>query len=66
MAEANLGIGWGMYLDENKYHLDLAATYDFNYLWSQSMMRSFVGSTGTFSTSGAPGDMVLHGLNIKA
>lgn len=65
MLEANLGIGWGWCPASKRWHLDIAATYDFNHLWSQNMMRAsndwiFIGS------SGSPGDLSLHGLTLTA
>ena len=65
MAEANLGVGWGRYFYDKTYHLDLSATYDFNYLWSQNMMRYLLGASNAFSSGGASGDLVLHGLDVK-
>ena len=66
MTEADLGIGWGGYLYQKTYHLDFAATYDFNYLWSQNMMRYLVGPNISMPSSGSAGDLMLHGLELKA
>ena len=66
MGEASLGIGWGSYFYQKKYHLDFGATYDFNYLWSQNMMRYLIGVSNPFATGAAPGDLMLHGLDLKA
>ena len=64
MAEASLGLGWGTYLCYSKRHLDVSVTYDFNYLWSQNMLRYIaeINSTGNGSQSG---DLQLYGLTIK-
>lgn len=65
MLEANLGAGWGWCPCSQGWHLDFTATYDFNYLWSQNMMRAlndwtFIGSAGS------PGDLNMHGLTLTA
>lgn len=66
MAEANLGIGWGKYFSKNRYHVDLSATYDFNYLWSQNMIQNQWNESAVYGNNGTPGDMLLHGLDVKA
>ncbi|WP_420422109.1 Lpg1974 family pore-forming outer membrane protein [Simkania sp.] len=65
MLEASLGFRWGHYFGCNAYHLSLAATYDFNYLWSQNMIRQLNDMFIT-GTSAGPGDLFLHGLTITA
>ncbi len=66
MLEANLGVGWGTYFSQKQYHLDLAATYDFNYLWGQNMMRYAAEVNASVIAGGYPNDMFLHGLTVKA
>ncbi len=63
MAEANLGLGWGSYLCNHRYHLDFSATYDFNYLWSQNMLRT-LNDLQIIGTNGAAGDLYLQGLTL--
>jgi hypothetical protein len=63
MAEMGLGLGWGMYLCDNNYHIDFMASYDFKMFWSQNMMRKLMDDTLT-GTSASPGDLYLHGLTI--
>jgi len=65
MVEANLGIGWGRYFCQNCYHIDLSATYDFNYLWSQNMIQNQWNANAVYGNNGTPGDLILHGLDIK-
>jgi hypothetical protein len=65
MAEGNLGIGWGSYFCQNGYHFDLSATYDFNYLWGQNMMKYLVEVNGV-PLSGTADAIFLHGLTAKA
>ncbi|MBS0625814.1 MAG: hypothetical protein JSS32_07180 [Verrucomicrobia bacterium] len=66
MLEANLGIGWGSYFSRNSYHFDFSATYDFNYLWSQNMIRYMLEMNGNVGNAAAPLDLFLHGLTLKA
>jgi hypothetical protein len=65
MLEANLGLGWGMYLAKNRYHIDLSATYDFNYLFSQNMMR-VLNDINLLGSSGNGLDLSLQGLTLSA
>ena len=65
MAECNLGIGWGRYLRQNQYHLDLSATYDFNFLWGQNILKYMVGLNG-FGRGVSPYDLLLYGLTINS
>lgn len=64
MLEADLGIGWGRYFAQNRYHWDLAFSYDFNYLFGQNMMR-YLLDINSIANTGAMGDLYLHGLTIK-
>ena len=65
MFEASLGFRWGHYFGTNAYHLSLATTYDFNYLWSQNMIRQLNDMFIT-GTSAGSGDLFLHGLTVTA
>ena len=64
MAEGNLGFGWGQYLYRNLYHIDLSATYDFNFLWGQNMLKYMVNLNG-FGRGASPYDLLMHGLTIN-
>jgi len=65
MAEMSVGLGWGRYFDNQKYHFDLLATYDFNIMWGQNMMRTVVDTFNQHATS-EPGDLNLQGLTVSA
>lgn len=68
LAETGLGLGWGTYLDNQGYHIDFSARYDFMYMPSQNMMRA-TASGLAYSQVGRPavsGDMYIHGLTINA
>ena len=51
MAELGMGFGWGRYLDNQKYYIDLSARYDFNIFWNQNQIQN-------------GGDLYMHGLTL--
>lgn len=65
VLEANLGLGWSWKFSQDKYLLDLSATYDFSYFWSQNAIRNMLDeySTGAGST---PGDLYFEGITLTA
>ena len=65
MLEANLGLGWGMYVFNNNAHIDLSATYDFNYLWGQNMMGT-LNEINILGNSNNGFDLSLQGLTVSA
>jgi hypothetical protein len=69
MAEMNLGLGWSHCFPPCRCGipvvLDLSATYDFNYLWSQNMMRT-LNDLYIIGTNAASNDLYLHGLTLTA
>ena len=65
-AELELGFGWGSYFDNNKWHIDLAATYGFQLFWDQNMFRNFENffmETKSFSPNG---NLYIHGMTVSA
>jgi hypothetical protein len=64
MAEMNLGLGWLHYFGKC-VALDLSATYDFNYLWGQNMMRN-LNDLNIIGTNAAANNLYLHGLTVSA
>ncbi len=58
VTEAFLGLGWGSYLGNDHFHIDLSAGYDFNAYWNYNMLYSTTGQS--------VGSMYLQGLNIQA
>jgi len=64
MAEANLGLGWGTYLCHSRRHLDVSVTYDFNYLWSQNMLK-YIAEINSIGNGSQSGDLYLYGLTVK-
>jgi len=67
MAGLTAGFGWGSYFDRQNYHFDLLATYDFNVLWSQNMMRHAANLANSASGIAAqPADLHLQGVTVTA
>ncbi|HLB53126.1 MAG TPA: Lpg1974 family pore-forming outer membrane protein [Chlamydiales bacterium] len=58
-STAYLGLGWGYYFSDDRYHLDLAVGYDFNAYWN--FVTDAVRATWLL-----PATLYLQGLNIKA
>jgi hypothetical protein len=65
VLELNLGLGWKRNFFEEKYRIDLSATYDFSFFWEQNMIRQMLDEyyTGAGST---PGNLYYQGLTVTA
>ena len=64
--ELEMGIGWGSYFDNNNWHVDLSAGYNFQVFFDQNAFRRFYQS-GTGTTVDAlsflpNGNLYLQGL----
>ena len=62
-VEMSLGLGWGLYLCNQGYHIDFLANYEFKHFWNENAMRGmldgfFVGTEGNY------GNLFLQGLTI--
>ncbi len=64
MAEMNLGVGWLHYFGKC-VALDLSATYDFNYMWKQNMIRA-LNDLNIIGSNASANDLFLHGLTVTA
>lgn len=64
MLEMNLGFGWSKYLQNEKYFINANATYDFNYLFSQNIMRH-LNDLAILGASENLGALSLYGLNVS-
>jgi hypothetical protein len=65
MAGMGLGLCWGSHFDCQNYHFDLLATYDFNVLWGQNMIRC-AANQGQSYAGLQPADLHLQGLTVTA
>lgn len=58
--ELAVGLGWGTYFKDCRYHIDLSADYEFQAFWNQNMFQ-----LTSFSFNGGGVDLFLHGLGIR-
>jgi hypothetical protein len=65
MMEMGLGFGWGTYFADQRYHFDLSADYEFNYLWEQNMIR-YLNDLEILGSGASAGAIYLHGLTLTA
>ena len=61
--QSGIGFGWGKYFAENSWHVDFAATYDFQVFWDQNMLRLPI--TTFYNGVDFSGNLYLQGLNLK-
>jgi hypothetical protein len=66
MADMAIGLGWGSYFDRQNYHFDLLATYDFNIMWGQNMMRELANLVNGNGAQCESADLHLQGLTVTA
>jgi hypothetical protein len=64
-VDLSLGLGWGSYLNCRRFHMDLAATYDFSVFFEQNMMRYLADITSYASSGAACGNLYLQGLTVE-
>ncbi len=62
-ADGKLGFGWGSYVGNNKFHLEFAATYDFQIFWNQNMITWMMNNISNVDASA--GNLYLNGLTIS-
>lgn len=63
-AEMGLGINWGTYLNQDRFHLDFSAEYDFHVLWSENVLIGYPIRMGNLPFN--PTDLYIHGLTLTA
>ena len=63
IADIGVGLGWGTYLNCQKAHLDIAATYDFMNWWGQNLIRAAADLVGA-KIGGQAGDLQISGLTL--
>ena len=69
IGDAEAGFGWGMYLCNQRYHIDFSATYEFQVFWNQNMMSWFANRVTNASKSttnaSSPGNLYFQGLTVS-
>lgn len=69
--EMAFGIGWGRSFQQDRWHMDLSMSYDFNALWNQNVfhelvMQNVITENGDGSSARVLyRDLFLHGLTAK-
>lgn len=64
-GEIGLGLAWGKSFCKG-YHVNVAATYDFNVFWNQNVLRGISDNYAYSNTEAAVGSLTLHGLTVDA
>jgi hypothetical protein len=64
--DLELGIGWGMYFSDNKYHLDFSADYGFQVFFDQNMFRRAVSAQALGVSEIPSGNLYITGLTLSA
>jgi hypothetical protein len=64
--DIEMGLGWGMYLWDQSYHIDLSATYGFQVFWDQNMCRNFTDDVMQAKSNIPNGNLYIHGLTANA
>lgn len=56
-----LGFGWGSYLANNRWHIDLSAGYEIQVFFDQNMFRHFSNANQLANSQSPNGNLYLHG-----
>ena len=63
--ELDLGIGWGSYIKNNEWFLDISLSYAYQYLWNQNMIRTLSDNLIS-DLDGNIGNLMSHGIVVTA
>jgi hypothetical protein len=62
-----MGFGWGRYFDNNNWHFDLSAAYDWQVFFNQNMLHSFSSSYEMIAkNTTVNGNLYVQGCTITA
>lgn len=59
--DLEMGFGWGSYLSNHNYHIDVSVLYGFQIFWSQNMFRMFVDNAAVAKSFAPNGDLYVQG-----
>jgi len=62
-AMLELGLGWGSYFAQRKWHTDISLNYGFQAFWDQNVFRYFTNSQFPQFSCLPNGDLFVQGLN---
>lgn len=64
--DLELGLGWSMFADCNKWFFDFTAGYGFQAFFGQGMFRRWLDDVNTASSTAPLGDLFIQGMTLKA
>ena len=64
VCEAEAGLSWGMYLCQQKYHIDFSAAYEFQVFWNQNMISWYAQNLSN-KNGCSPGNLYFQGLTLS-
>jgi hypothetical protein len=64
--DLELGTGWGMYLDDNNWHIDFSAGYGFQVFFDQNMFKRATTSNAPGIRASESGNLYIQGLTATA
>jgi len=62
--EVGLGVGWSCFIRNGRHFINFQATYDFNYLWEQNILR-VLNDINILGTNAAQNALYLQGLTVS-
>ncbi len=65
-TEIELGLGWGSYVSDREWHIDLSAGYLFKALWEQNMFMQYPNTVTRNLLFSRGGSLYLQGLTANA
>jgi len=65
-TELCLGLGWGSYFSNNRYHFDISADYSFQAFFDQNMFRTPVSAQAVGKSFLSNGNLYMNGLTVTA
>ena len=61
--DSKIGVAWGQYSAENRFHFEFAATYDFQVFFSQNMITWMMNNINNVEATA--GNLYLNGLTVE-
>lgn len=64
--DCSLGLGWGSYFHDRRWHFDLCLGYDFVFFWDQNVLEKASAVVQLYQPLRLPGNLMLQGLTVTA
>ncbi len=65
-TDLEMGFGWGSYFDNNNWHIDLSASYEFQIFFDQNMLTKYYNGFMTGKLEQPNGNLYAQGLTATA